>query len=267
MNHILKAYRERHLREVQLRELEILKAIDAVCRRHDISYWLDSGTLLGAVRHGGFIPWDDDIDICMPKAEVPRFVEAAQRELPEVFFVQTPQTDPTVRTPYPKVRDRRSLIVEPAEDFRLPYQKGLFVDIFPVEDYPNISPWLIRKLARGYGRANAVLNLQHYYSLRSAAELFYFGAKRALFGLTWKLARLLCGKGHHCGTSINCSWFGNMHRAETIFPLSTIDFEGTSFPAPADSDTYLKNIFGDYMQLPPESARQGHAVFFMTELS
>lgn len=267
MNEMLKAYRERHLRELQLRELEILKAIDVVCRRNNIPYWLDSGTLLGAVRHGGFIPWDDDVDICMPKAEIPRFVQVAQRELPEDFFVQTPGTDPTVRTPYPKVRDRRSLFVEPTEDFKQPYQKGVYVDVFPVTDYPAISPRIIRKLARGYGRAHSVLNLQHYYSLRSVAELFYFGAKRALFGLIWRAALLIFGKGSRCGTTINCSWFGNMHLSRTVYPLGTINFEGIPFPAPADCDTYLKDLFGDYMQLPPENQRHTHAVYFTTDLT
>ena len=265
MTDFLKKHREAHLRDLQLRELEILQAIDAVCRRHDIPYWLDSGTLLGAVRHGGFIPWDDDVDICMPLSEIPRFIEKAQKELPKDFFVQTQQTDPTVRTPYPKVRDRRSLIVEPADDFTLPYQKGLYVDIFPVIDYPHIPSKLIRRLARGYGRANSILSRQHYYSLRSVAELFYFGAKRALFKTAWCLLKMLCGTGPYLGTVIACSGNGNMQRRAQLYPLSTIAFEGMEFPCPADNDAYLRDLFGDYMQLPPEEARQGHAFFYQIE--
>jgi len=263
---ILKAYRAQNLRALQLRELEILQAIDEVCQRHSIPYWLDSGTLLGAVRHGGFIPWDDDVDICMPLNEISRFVEAAQKELPEEMFVQTPETDPSVLTPYPKVRCLRSLIVEPGDDFSRPYQKGLYVDIFPVIDYPNISPSLIRRLARGYGRANSILGKKHYYSLRSVAELFYFGAKRALFKWTWQLLLAIKGKGPYCGTTIACSGNGNMHRKDQLYPLSSIAFEGSSFPAPADSDAYLRDLFGDYHQLPPEEQRQGHAFYYTANL-
>ncbi|MBP3228341.1 MAG: LicD family protein [Bacteroidaceae bacterium] len=263
---MLASYRRRHLRAMQLRELDILLAIDKVCRTNAIPYWLDSGTLLGAVRHGGFIPWDDDVDICMRLDDVPRFVEAAARELPEDFFVQSPDTDPSVRTPYVKVRDRRSLIVEPGDDFALPYAKGLYVDIFPVVDYPRIPAKAIRRLARGYGRAGSILGHQHYYSLRSAAELFYFGAKRALFKAVWQLALALRGTGPFEGTIIACSGNGNMHRHESVRPLSEITFEGHTFPAPADPDAYLHDLFGDYSQLPPEDARQGHAFFFLEDL-
>lgn len=263
----LQDYRQRHLRQMQLCELEILKSVDAVCRKHDIPYWLDSGTLLGAVRHGGFIPWDDDIDICMPLADIPRFVEIAQKELPQDLFVQTPESDPSVRTPYPKVRHNKSLIVEPADDFSLPYHKGLYIDIFPVIPYPNLSPSLIRRFARGNGRARSILNRQHYYSWRSIAELFYFGFKRMLYKALWETALAIRGKGPHLGTTINCSGNGNMHLSASVYPLGEIQFEGHTFPSPANPDAYLKDLFGDYMQLPPESERVGHAFYYDHDLT
>ena len=118
MNTALKQHNKNHLRAAQLKELEILKAIDQVCRNNDIPYWLDSGTLLGAVRHGGFIPWDDDVDICIPLEDIPRFVEAAKKELPNHLFVQNKETDPTYNITYVKVRDNNSFIVEPDYDFQ-----------------------------------------------------------------------------------------------------------------------------------------------------
>ena len=89
MSNKLTTYLDRHRRAVQLKQLGILKAIDAICLRHGIDYWLDGGTILGAVRHGGFIPWDDDIDIAMRLDDLPRFVEAARRELPEGLYTNT----------------------------------------------------------------------------------------------------------------------------------------------------------------------------------
>ncbi len=267
MNTALKQHNKNHLRAAQLKELEILKAIDQVCRNNDIPYWLDSGTLLGAVRHGGFIPWDDDVDICIPLEDIPRFVEAAKKELPNNLFVQNKETDPTYNITYVKVRDNNSFIVEPDYDFQQPYHKGLFVDIFPTTDYPAISPKRIRKFAREYNKAYFILNRKHDYSMRSTAEFFYFGFRKLYFKLCWNLSYKLFGKGDKYGFIPSCSWFGNMHLKETIFPLKEIEFEGISLMCPNDNDTYLKDLFGDYMQLPPEEKRVGHSVFFTHDLS
>ena len=153
MSNKLTTYLDRHRRAVQLKQLGILKAIDAICLRHGIDYWLDGGTILGAVRHGGFIPWDDDIDIAMRLDDLPRFVEAARRELPEGLYIQTPDTDPNVRMPIYKVRDTDSFLVEAADDFSRPYGKGLYVDIFPMMPYPSCSKAFIKRVAKGYCRA------------------------------------------------------------------------------------------------------------------
>lgn len=266
-NRSLKNYQKRHLREAQLRMLEILKAIRSVCDNNQITYWLDSGTLLGAVRHGGFIPWDDDIDICISRQDMARFVEAAQRELPANLFVQTTQTDPTVRMPMCKVRDLHSLIVEGADDFSKPYAKGLYVDIFPMEPWPDLPDGLSRRLARGYCKANAILHSQHYYSWRSAAELFYFGTKRAVFRCLWEICKGVVRGRRWYSNVLENSGNGNRHLSATIFPVGSIVFEGETFSAPADPDQYLRDLFGEYRMLPPEHQRGGHAVFFCTNLN
>ena len=85
----LETYRQKKIDAIQKKELAILCAIRDICDRHDIDYWLDGGTCLGAVRHQGFIPWDDDIDIAMRKEDMKRFIEVAKKELPEGMFLQT----------------------------------------------------------------------------------------------------------------------------------------------------------------------------------
>lgn len=262
----MKAFHKQNLRDMQLAELDILRHVARVCERHDIPYWLDSGTLLGAVRHGGFIPWDDDIDICMPLEEIPRFIEVAKKELPEHLFVQTPETEPEMRLPICKVRNLNSLIVEGADDFSKTYAKGLYIDIFPMHPWPTFPKMFSKKVARGYCRANAILHAQHTYSWRSVAELFYFGAKRALLGTLWHTAALFTSKNKYYSNTLNNSGNGNRHLQSTIFPLTTIEFEGEKFSAPADADTYLRDLFGEYMTLPPEDQREGHATFYLTEL-
>lgn len=263
----LRAYMKRHLRRCQLKELDILREIDAICRRHDIPYWLDGGTLLGAVRHGGFIPWDDDVDIAMPLADIDRFCRVAAIELPEGFFLQTRATDADVVAPVVKVRDRASLLMEPGDDFARSYAKGLYVDIFPMRPYPNVSRSFVRRVARGYCRANAVLHTAHYYSLRSFAEFFYFGAKRALCRMAWEAACVARPTDKYISNTLDNNGYGIMHRTDSVFPLSTIAFEGIAFSAPANPDAYLHDLYGDYHTLPPEEKRHGHAIFFQPDLN
>lgn len=108
--------RDTPLRQAQLIMLRILRIIDWACRKHGITYWLDGGTLLGAVRHSGFIPWDDDLDIAMPRKEFERFAVIAQQELPDDLFFQTATTDANYHYVLPKVRDRNSRMVEDVDN-------------------------------------------------------------------------------------------------------------------------------------------------------
>lgn len=267
MDDKLKKYLERHRRAVQLRQVEILSEIDAICRREGIDYWLDGGTLLGAVRHGGFIPWDDDIDIAMRRADLTRFVAAARESLPPGLEMQAPGADPAVRMPIFKVRDRNSFLVEAGDDFARPYAKGLYVDIFPMVPYPAVPRWFVKRVALGYCRANAVLHSQHYYSARAFAEFFHFGAKRAVCRALWAAAGLFCKKGEYTSNTLNNNGYGIMHRTDSIFPTRRIAFEGRDFSAPARPDAYLTDLYRDYMRLPPEDKRGGHAVFYLEDLS
>ena len=95
----IKEYSQQNLRACQLKQLAILEEINKICKRHKIEYWLDGGTLLGAVRHDGFIPWDDDIDIGMSLEDEKRFEEIAPKELPDWLYLQTPN----------RIREARSL--------------------------------------------------------------------------------------------------------------------------------------------------------------
>ena len=121
------------LRQHQLRTLEILKIVDIICREHDINYWLSSGTLLGAVRHKGFIPWDDDVDIEMLRDDFKKFNEIIPQYLPENFKLQNHKTDKCYYWPFSKVRDERYPIKEVCNtDIRYKYH-GVYIDVFCIE--------------------------------------------------------------------------------------------------------------------------------------
>ena len=163
-NSFLSQYVSENLRPCQLKQLDILKELASICDKYEIEYWLDGGTLLGAVRHGGFIPWDDDIDIGMPLKGLKKFIEIAPNELSKNLFLQTPETDPSNKEPIIKIRDLNSLYIEAGDTFSAPYQKGLYVDIFPFIDYPTIPRSWVKKLCKGISKSYSILHAQHYYS-------------------------------------------------------------------------------------------------------
>ena len=265
-NKFLEQYKQQTLRTCQLKQLHILEEIDAICRRHDIEYWLDGGTLLGAVRHGGFIPWDDDIDIAMRKEDMHRFCEIAHQELSDDLFLQTPENEPDVKEQIVKVRDLNSFYVEPSDNFSASYQKGLYVDIFPMEKYPTISRTLAKSITLGVSKSWSILRKSHYYSLRSFAEFFWFSAKYALCRSIWSIICMLKPKDTYMSNILLNNGYGIMHRQDSIFPLKEIHFEGKSFMAPNNPDAYLKDLYNNYMEIPPEEKRQIHSVFIMPEL-
>lgn len=266
-NSYLEQYKQQQLRSCQLKQLAILEQMDAICQRHNIPYWLDGGTLLGAVRHGGFIPWDDDIDIAMRQEDIPRFVETAEKELPKGLFLQTPQNQPGSKEPIIKVRDLNSFFVEPSDNFSADYEKGLYVDIFPMIPYPSVSKGFVKRLTKGISKSNSILHRAHYYSLRSFAEFFWFGGKYLLFRSLWAIAAALRPKDTYISNILINNGYGIMHRQDTIFPLSTISFEGKIFSAPHNPDVYLKDLYRNYMEVPPPEKRIIHSVFILPQLT
>ncbi len=265
-NEYIEQFKQRNLRACQLKQLAILEAIDGLCRRHSIDYWLDGGTLLGAVRHGGFIPWDDDIDIAMRLEDMKRFADAARRELPDGLFLQTQQTEQEVETHITKVRDLNSFYVEAGDNFAASYQKGLYVDIFPFVDYPTAAPSFVKRVTLGISKSYSILHKAHHYSLRSAAEFFWFGAKYCVSKLVWAAANALCSHDTYIGNITINNGYGIMHRRDSVFPTGEIVFEGKRFLAPANPDAYLRDLYRNYMEIPPVEKRKVHSVFLMPEL-
>lgn len=248
------------------RILRILTAMDKICRDHQLRYYIWAGTMIGAVRHKGFIPWDDDIDIAMDYQDMKRFVAVAQDELPENLFLQSPETDPNIKEQMVKIRDLNSLYIEKGDNFVSDYVKGIFVDIFPFEAHPNIPKSWIKRLAKGITKSNSILHHPHTYSLRSFAEFFWFGGKLLLYLSLWKLLKLVSTSSRYANIP-KMNGYGITHDRETVLPLSRIKFEDAEFPAPHDPDQYLRNIYGNYMEIPPVEKRHFHSVVIIPELT
>lgn len=248
------------LRKAQLRLLDMLLAFDRICKKHGIQYYISGGTCLGAVRHGGFVPWDDDIDIDVWYTDYNRLMSILPQELPGNFKLQTSKTDPGFYGSAARIVDGDSKVTypEPGTDYwrRNFAYKGLFIDILPISPMP--CRWLklfIDKYGTRIYRARRVGNLnpmKKYTALMSWPAMApiiasYQWASRNSHSTT---------ASHYCAsmaptTPVLCR--------DEIFPSRPICFENHTFQGPNKPQAYLQRLYGDYSIIPPINKRWVHA--------
>ena len=233
--------------------LEILVEIDKICQHHQIPYWLSSGTLIGAVRHNGFIPWDDDLDIEMMRSDYLRLMDILPRELPSWLALQRYTTDANYFFFYAKVRDRRSKINEGNNYDRAWKEQAIYIDIFPME---RQNLWLHRLSEKTVGHMYKIWRTSRddQRSIRRVRTIFDIN-RRFVFPVIRFLNKLFAGSVITSGLGIP---FHNPRFEKDIFPLATHVFEDRSFPVPHDYDHHLRCIYGDYMRLPDLDNLQLH---------
>ncbi len=251
------------LEQAHLVMLRILRVFDRICKANKLEYWLDWGTLLGAVRHKGFIPWDDDLDVAMMPRDFEIFCEIAAKELPEDMFFQTKETDPGYRMHHAKIRDRYSTMIEDENETCL---RGIFIDIFPM----NVRSEDMRK-ARKEIRLAALLYMlkypmhssNHWYFLFVKRSLYYIGRLIPQSFIDRKIQKMASRhslKKESCISYDLKSFQREVLFLSDIFPLREMEFEGFFFPVPANPENVLKEQFGeDYMTPPSPSRRIPHA--------
>jgi len=232
-------------------QIKLLDALRVICDKHGLIYWIDFGTLLGATRHKGFIPWDDDIDVSMPMEDYKKFLEIAERELPRDIFLQTPKTDKEYKQCYAKLRDCYSTFLEDVEPDNNDFHRGIYIDIFPSVIYPKM-PFFFKKILLYFtvrSRDNAVVfrkNILLNYSIYAVCKFI------------WLLFSPF--KSSFSGRTPEDNGYYEAIPQEVLYPIKEIEFEGKKYSAPNNVSKYLTLMYGgDYMTPPPVEKRIPHA--------
>lgn len=245
-------------KQIQRVLLAMLHEFDDYCKAHDIQYTLEGGTALGAYRHQGFIPWDDDIDIRMDRAEYKKFCKAMSESTPTFLRLQNHHTDSLYLNGYAKLRDTRTFFKEQRVNIEYA-ENGCFIDIFPFEKaFPiliAIYHWIHRPLF-----ALAHIPLHKHLLLRKTASLYYILCKgvACFFRLISKLLRC---KAYSYSYGCNIYTFKWRYRDDIFDKIRYLKFEDREFPAPGKIEEYLTIHYGtDYMKLPSKENQIPHHV-------
>lgn len=264
------------MKEVWQCELDMLEEVDRICKKNKIKYFLQGGTLLGAVRHKGYIPWDDDIDIVMKRNDYNKFLKVAQEELNNKYFLQYYKTEKMYNRGHAQIRNSNTTAIIKIDKYNN-FNKGIFIDIFPLDNIPNDkkeADKFIKKLKK----MKKILNA--YYNLDSS-NIFKKIIKRILHSIIYKFINYekeinkfeeFVSKYKDEDTEFIAAlsfWpespkYKNEHFEETIL----MDFEYLKLPCPREYDEVLKMDFGDYMKIPENKGGTVHGeVFFDTQKS
>ena len=242
------------LRRAQLRMLDILLVFDKICERHDISYFLDGGSCLGAIRHKGFIPWDDDIDVAVMRNDLFRLRKILKKELPEHLVYQDIMTDKNYCLQISKIRDKFSIMHDETGASKLK-ENGLFLDIIPYE--PVLSFGIKKILDAIYGRFfRRIHNFNDSKIEKAIAYLLWIPVQILVFSARL-LGKIL--KSKEISDVYGFAAYNSVNKSD-VFPCKRVNFEGYKIPVPRNHHAFLTALFGDYMQIPPREKRQVHAI-------
>ena len=249
-----------HLHKVQLM---IMDEVDRICRKYNINYFLDSGSALGAIRHGGFIPWDDDMDIGMCRLDYEKFLMVSKSELDKRFFLQTKETDPSFIKYCAKIRMNGTCILE--SNMNTSGHCGIFIDIFPFDKIsadPNCAKRIIQKSRRRWRWLRFRQRAADMMPFRKRIFRYFLEViPEKIFERAYLRTLEYQEKGQVALTCYSYKMFQThdlWFQTQWMLPVHDIKFEDRVYQIMHDPNAYLRRMYGDYMTLPPEEKRGGH---------
>ena len=261
---------------------EMLADVNDICERYGIEYTLGGGTCLGAIRHRGFIPWDDDVDINMTRRGYRRFVQAYEKELSEKYWLHDCFRTDGYELAFPRLR-LKGTVVRSREDYQCD-ECGAYIDIFIIENTPSngicrkVHGLISMGLGLAYSCRRFAAHSADYLSLvkgdaeatRAFKKKIAIGRVISFFSVeswtrTWDRWNSICGNDESSYTTIPVGrkhYFGELQLRDNVFPVSHGQFDGIDVPLPNDPEIYMKSLYGDdYMSLPPVEKREKHVVY------
>lgn len=263
------------MNELQQVELKILESFLKVCEKLNLKYFLVCGTALGAVKYQGFIPWDDDIDVGLPRKDYEIFCAQAQKILPEYYFVQTYKTDKNFPGIYCKIRDSRTTYIEKSVA-HLDINHGVYIDVFPLDGYPKQRKdikylekkklWYQRQLFCAYEivnecslKAKCFRKIGRILGIHKKTQKIVHELNRVL--LKWDVAEsdIICNHGN---------WQGQLEYAsrQQYGNGVKMKFENLEVCVPKEYDAYLTQKYGDWRAELPVEQQVGHHYYEVCDL-
>ena len=258
------------LEQIKARELNVLRQFDAFCRENNIRYFLSNGTLLGAVKYKGFIPWDDDIDVLIPRGDYNRFLELFPKG--GAFELLCRERDAEYPFPFAKLSEKETVITN--QTTLKNYRPGLHIDIFPLDFWgedieiakkqANALRSLCNKYAMSFSRIIRGRNVVRTVAKTVLIALARIrGRKRIETKLKAETDAVFKTAGESfCGCVVWAVYGeGEIHQRDIFEDAVEVEFEGGKYPAPKGYDAYLKSHYGDYEKDPPNNKRRSHHSF------
>lgn len=260
------------MNELQLKELELLKVFIDICTQNKLKYYLVCGSTLGAVKYKGFIPWDDDIDVAMPREDYELFCKYAPRKLPKKYFLQTYKTETEFRAVYAKLRDSSTTFIE-ASVADKNMNHGINIDIFPLDGYPKKKKeqCLLEIRKKFYVLILSLPNKRHSAYKEMIIKLIrFFFSKKTYDRVIRKYDNMI---KKYCVSSSEIlanhgNWQGKLDYVDkNVFGNGIFyEFEGLDVIIPSQYDTYLRKKYGDYEKDPPADIQKSHHIFSVIDV-
>ncbi|MBR3681663.1 MAG: LicD family protein [Clostridia bacterium] len=268
-------YTEEQIKRVQRLELQNLRTLIEICQKLDIKFFAYGGTLIGAVRHQGFVPWDDDLDIGMLRSDYNKFVLLAAQYLPQEYELQTPYNTPKTPYCYTKLRLKGTRYVEYGYH-KLDIECGVYIDIYPIDNLPDDNKTYYQQFQK-YQRLSKIYAWRQcpYLSCQSKSlKIFTKKVIKMCVSSALKVLpqKYLIKKIDMIATKFNdreTMRYGNYNfpKPTNVFykllPFENGKFEGYDIFLPGGWDAHLRARYGDYMTLPPEQERLGHKPYIL----